>query len=139
MTTLPDTPFARVDRAKAERNIARLRAHLDALGVTWRPHVKTSKALEPTAMIFDGLTGPITVSTLTEAEFFADAGYADILYPSTTVSAARVKVTALAKSTWWRWTAARCTASAWLASTHSATVRSSVIPPVPSPPAWPAR
>ena len=64
MTTLPDTPFARVDRAKVERNIARLRSHLDDLGVTWRPHVKTSKALEPTAMIFDGGTGPITVSTL---------------------------------------------------------------------------
>ncbi|KRE38249.1 alanine racemase [Janibacter sp. Soil728] len=80
MTTSPDTPFARVDRAKVERNIARLRAHLDALGVTWRPHVKTSKALEPTAMIFDGGTGPITVSTLAEAEFFADAGYTDILY-----------------------------------------------------------
>ncbi|MFJ6131604.1 alanine racemase [Janibacter terrae] len=80
MTTLPDTPFARVDRAKVERNIARLQAHLDNLGVNWRPHVKTSKALEPTAMIFDGGTGPITVSTLAEAEFFADAGYTDILY-----------------------------------------------------------
>ena len=64
MTTLPDTPFARVDRAKVARNVARLRAHLEALGVTWRPHVKTSKALEPTAMTFGGGTGPITVSTL---------------------------------------------------------------------------
>ena len=45
-----------------------------------RPHVKTTKALEPPAMLFDGGTGPITVSTLAEAEFFADAGYTDILY-----------------------------------------------------------
>ena len=45
-----------------------------------RPHVKTTKALEPPAMLFDGGTGPITVSTLAEAEFFADAGYTDMLY-----------------------------------------------------------
>lgn len=80
MNTAVETPFALVDRAKVERNIARLRAHLDALGVALRPHVKTTKALEPTALIFDGGTGPITVSTLAEAEFFADAGYTDILY-----------------------------------------------------------
>lgn len=80
MSTAAQTPFALVDRAKVERNIARLRAHLDGLGVPLRPHVKTTKALEPTAMLFDGGTGPITVSTLAEAEFFADAGYTDILY-----------------------------------------------------------
>lgn len=80
MSTPAETPFALVDRAKVERNIARLRAHLDGLGVALRPHVKTTKALEPTGMVFDGGTGPITVSTLAEAEFFADAGYTDILY-----------------------------------------------------------
>lgn len=80
MTTPAETPFALVDRAKVERNVARLRDHLAGLGVTLRPHVKTAKALEPTGMIFGGGTGPITISTLAEAEFFADAGYTDILY-----------------------------------------------------------
>lgn len=80
MSTPAETPFALVDRAKVERNIARLGDHLAGLGVTLRPHVKTTKALEPTGMIFGGGTGPITVSTLAEAEFFADAGYTDILY-----------------------------------------------------------
>lgn len=80
MTTPAETPFALVDRAKVERNVARLRDHLAGLGVTLRPHVKTAKALEPTSLIFGGVTGPITVSTLAEAEFFADAGYTDILY-----------------------------------------------------------
>lgn len=75
-----DTPFALVDRATVERNVARLGARLSGLGVALRPHVKTTKALEPTSLIFDGGTGPITVSTLAEAEFFADAGYTDILY-----------------------------------------------------------
>lgn len=75
-----ETPFALVDRAKVERNIERLRTRLAGLGVSQRPHVKTTKALEPTRMIFDGSSGPITVSTLAEAEFFADAGYTDILY-----------------------------------------------------------
>lgn len=80
MTTPAETPFALVDRAKVERNIARLGDHLGGLGVALRPHVKTTKALEPTSMVFGGGTGPITVSTLAEAEFFADAGYTDILY-----------------------------------------------------------
>ena len=79
MTTPAETPFALVDRAKVERNIARLGERLAGLGVAQRPHVKTTKALEPTRMIHDGL-GPITVSTLAEADFFADAGYTDILY-----------------------------------------------------------
>ncbi|WP_033289002.1 alanine racemase [Amycolatopsis jejuensis] len=80
MTTLadPDTPFAVVDAAKVKRNIARLAAHVDGLGVPLRPHVKTIKSAEIAALIHD--RGPITVSTLAEAEAFADAGYADILY-----------------------------------------------------------
>ncbi|WP_068256765.1 alanine racemase [Janibacter corallicola] len=79
MTTPAETPFALVDRAKVERNVTRLGEHLRSLGVAQRPHVKTSKALEPTRMVHGGI-GPITVSTLAEAEFFADAGYTDILY-----------------------------------------------------------
>src|SRR5699024_3451928 len=79
MTTPAETPFALVDRAKVERNVTRLGEHLRSLGVAQRPHAKTSKALEPTQMVHGGI-GPITVSTLAEAEFFADAGYTDILY-----------------------------------------------------------
>ena len=44
-----------------------------------RPHVKTTKALEPPAMLFDGGTGPITVSTLAEARHLAD-GWPDQIY-----------------------------------------------------------
>lgn len=77
MTSL-DTPYALVDADRLDRNAARLRDHLQALGVPLRLHVKTSKSVEVARRVHDG--GPITVSTLAEAEHFADAGYRDVLY-----------------------------------------------------------
>jgi D-serine deaminase-like pyridoxal phosphate-dependent protein len=63
-----------------EANIDRLRRRMDALGVGLRPHVKTAKSLEIVRRLFDGGTGPITVSTLAEAEAFGGAGFTDVLY-----------------------------------------------------------
>ncbi|WP_049743354.1 alanine racemase [Mycolicibacterium goodii] len=81
MTTLhdPDTPFAVVDRTRLRANLAGLQRRLDHKGVTLRPHVKTAKSVDIARMIFGG-TRPITVSTLAEAEAFADAGFTDITY-----------------------------------------------------------
>ncbi|MEU1183757.1 DSD1 family PLP-dependent enzyme [Streptomyces sp. NPDC005820] len=76
----PDTPFAVLDTTKAKRNIARLADHVDKLGVSLRPHLKTTKSLEVASLIHGDEPGPITVSTLAEAEAFADGGYTDILY-----------------------------------------------------------
>ncbi|MFF8999769.1 DSD1 family PLP-dependent enzyme [Streptomyces achromogenes] len=76
----PDTPFAVVDAHRVRRNIARLRARADRLGVGLRPHVKTAKSLDAAALLHDGTPGPVTVSTLAEAEAFADAGYRDLTY-----------------------------------------------------------
>lgn len=76
----PETPFAAVDQERMDRNIARLRGHLTTLGLTLRLHVKTAKSLEVAARVFPDGPGPITVSTLAEAEHFADHGYDDILY-----------------------------------------------------------
>ncbi|MFJ7078567.1 hypothetical protein [Streptomyces sp. NPDC098781] len=69
-----------MDAAKAQRNIARLAARVDELGVSLRPHLKTAKSLEVASLVHGGAPGPITVSTLAEAEAFADGGYTDILY-----------------------------------------------------------
>ncbi len=82
MSTLrdPETPFLALDVARLDANIARLRARLARLGVPLRLHVKTAKALDVAARAFDGPTGPITVSTLAEAEYFAAAGWRNILY-----------------------------------------------------------
>lgn len=76
----PETPFLLLNRSKSERNISRLKKHLADLGVPLRPHVKTAKSLEMGHLLFPEGPGPITVSTLAEAEFFANAGYTDILY-----------------------------------------------------------
>ena len=74
-----DTPALLLERGKVTANAARLRAHIEALGSKLRLHVKTAKCLEVTRMVA-GDSGPITVSTLKEAEVFASHGYRDILY-----------------------------------------------------------
>ncbi len=75
-----DTPAAIVDVAQMQRNIARMQQRVGALGVRFRPHVKTAKCT-PVAQAQNaaGAQG-ITVSTLHEAQAFHAAGFADILY-----------------------------------------------------------
>lgn len=75
-----NTPAALVDIRRMERNIARMQQRMDALGVRFRPHVKTAKSLPVTqAQIAAGAQG-VTVSTLKEAEAFYAGGVTDILY-----------------------------------------------------------
>lgn len=75
-----DTPALVLDVARVERNIARLTQRLSALGVRFRPHVKTAKSIDVATRLFPDGRGPITVSTLKEAEYFAAAGMTDITY-----------------------------------------------------------
>jgi D-serine deaminase-like pyridoxal phosphate-dependent protein len=75
-----DTPALLLDETRMDRNIARLRARLAMLGVRFRPHVKTAKSLAVARRLAAGQAGPITVSTLKEADFFADGGFTDITY-----------------------------------------------------------
>jgi D-serine deaminase-like pyridoxal phosphate-dependent protein len=74
------TPAFLVDRSIVEQNCVRMRAKALASGVAFRPHVKTHKTIEIARMQHGGATGPITVSTMAEAEFFADGGFGDITY-----------------------------------------------------------
>ncbi|GJG98620.1 DSD1 family PLP-dependent enzyme [Cupriavidus pauculus] len=75
-----DTPAAVIDTARMQRNIHRMQARMDALGVRFRPHAKTSKCAPVVrAQIAAGASG-ITVSTLREAAYFFDDGVTDILY-----------------------------------------------------------
>ena len=63
-----------------QHNIERMQRRLNALGVRFRPHVKTSKCVPVVrAQLAAGAQG-ITVSTLKEAEQFFAAGIADIVY-----------------------------------------------------------
>lgn len=57
-----------------------MRAKAAASNVAFRPHVKTHKVAEIGRMQHGGTAGPITVSTLAEAEHFAAAGFGDITY-----------------------------------------------------------
>jgi D-serine deaminase-like pyridoxal phosphate-dependent protein len=74
------TPALMLDEARMMRNVARLSARAERLGVVLRPHLKTAKSVEVARRVTGGAPGPITVSTLAEAEVFHDAGYGDILY-----------------------------------------------------------
>ena len=74
------TPALVLDSGKMIRNIKRLENRARNLGVTLRPHLKTAKAPEVSRRLSGGVNGPITVSTLAEADEFHAAGHQDILY-----------------------------------------------------------
>lgn len=75
-----DTPCLLLDRAKLEANLDRLGARAAALGVRWRPHLKTAKSVDVgAAMRRRGVTGG-AVSTLAEAAAFLAAGWDDLVY-----------------------------------------------------------
>jgi D-serine deaminase-like pyridoxal phosphate-dependent protein len=80
MRSTPDTPALLLDCQQMDRNIARMRSKVSQLGVALRPHVKTNKCLEVARRLSGDSPGPITVSTLREARFFAGHGFTDILY-----------------------------------------------------------
>ena len=74
------TPAFLVDRAIVQRNCDRLRQRAIDSETAFRPHVKTHKTEPIARMQHGGHIGPITVSTLAEAEYFADRGFTDITY-----------------------------------------------------------
>ncbi|MDJ0941863.1 MAG: alanine racemase [Kiloniellales bacterium] len=76
-----ETPCLLLDRAVMEANARRFLEIAKRHGVTLRPHLKTAKSIEVARRVTDPEAGaPITVSTLAEAEYFAGAGFKDILY-----------------------------------------------------------
>ena len=82
MTTLMqlETPSLVLDSMRMTRNIDRLRARMVTLGVAFRPHLKTAKSIDVAHRVMTRRDGPITVSTLKEADYFAGHGVRDILY-----------------------------------------------------------
>ncbi|MBW8811964.1 MAG: alanine racemase [Caulobacterales bacterium] len=75
-----ETPALVLDLHRMERNIARLRDRLAGFGVALRPHLKTAKSVDVARRLYPDAPGPITVSTLAEAEYFAGHGFSDITY-----------------------------------------------------------
>ncbi len=74
------TPCLLLDAARFRHNLTTMRAHLDRLGVSFRPHLKTAKSLEVARIAMPSPEGPAMVSTLREAEYFAEGGVRDITY-----------------------------------------------------------
>ncbi len=67
-----ETPALILDRAKLDRNLARMGSHVTRLGASLRPHVKTAKSPDVVRRAVAPGKGGITVSTLKEVEqFFA--------------------------------------------------------------------
>ncbi|WP_332304088.1 alanine racemase [Rhizobium sp. GR12] len=74
------TPSLLLDEVKLARNTQRLAEHVKGLGASLRPHMKTAKSIDVARRIYPAQPGAITVSTLAEAEYFADHGFLDITY-----------------------------------------------------------
>ncbi|MBT5186394.1 MAG: DSD1 family PLP-dependent enzyme [Kordiimonadaceae bacterium] len=74
------TPCLILDKSKLKTNINRMNDHINGLGGQLRPHVKTAKSIPVALLCGGGKIGPITVSTLREAEYFAEGGFTDIIY-----------------------------------------------------------
>ena len=80
--TLDDlpTPCLVLDLGIMKRNLTSMQAAIDRHpGVALRPHMKTAKSIEVARLAAPDF-GPITVSTLAEAQYFADAGWRDQIY-----------------------------------------------------------
>jgi D-serine deaminase-like pyridoxal phosphate-dependent protein len=74
------TPALLLDKDRLDRNLARLSSRMAARGVVLRPHMKTAKSIDVARRAYCSGPGPITVSTLAEAEYFARHGYLDMTY-----------------------------------------------------------
>lgn len=94
LQSLP-TPSLLLDRDRLERNARRMRERLALMGVAFRLHVKTAKSVEVARVAIGADTGPITVSTLAEAEYFIGHGFIDILYAVGIVPAKLARVAEL--------------------------------------------
>jgi D-serine deaminase-like pyridoxal phosphate-dependent protein len=92
------TPALLLDEGRMDRNIADMRRRLARFDITFRPHLKTCKSVEIARRMMDSPAGPATVSTLREAEIFAAAGVADILYAVGIVPAKLDQVAALRRT-----------------------------------------
>lgn len=74
------TPALLLDLEKFKNNCNRMKEKSERLNVRLRPHLKTGKCIEFAKAQMTSPSGPATVSTLTEAEYFFKAGVVDLIY-----------------------------------------------------------
>jgi len=85
-----------VDRRVLERNLERMAAKAERLGIALRPHIKTHKTLEIARRQRDLGARGLTVSTLEEARVYADHGFEDLTWAFPLVPGRLAEVRALA-------------------------------------------
>jgi len=90
------TPCLVLDRGILKRNLERMSSAIYCHGVSLRPHLKTAKSAAVAEMAVAGEAGGITVSTLAEAEYFAERGFLDITIAAGTTPQKLERVEALA-------------------------------------------
>lgn len=91
------TPALLLDADVLEANLARMQARCDALGVALRPHAKTHKSADVARrQAAHGARG-LTVATLAEARYFADAGWEDLTWAFPVVLSRLAEARALAE------------------------------------------
>ena len=73
------TPRPVIDEDRMRANIARVQAYADQHGMAFRPHIKTHKLPSVAKLQVEAGAKGINCQKITEAEVFADAGFADIL------------------------------------------------------------
>ena len=74
------TPSLILDLDRLERNCDRMIRRAAELGVRLRPHMKTAKSADVGRLATSDRAVGVTVSTVAEAEYFAEAGFRDITY-----------------------------------------------------------
>ncbi len=74
------TPCLLLDQGRLRTNVSRMKDRLAWLGAAFRPHLKTAKSLDVARIAMTSPEGPAMVSTLREAEYFAEGGVRDLVY-----------------------------------------------------------
>ena len=74
------TPCLLLDERRLRANVRSMQSRLAERGVAFRPHLKTAKSLDVARVAMTAPSGPAMVSTLREAEYFADGGVLDLVY-----------------------------------------------------------
>lgn len=93
-----ETPSVLIDLDLMERNIARMQKRCDDLGINFRPHIKTHKIPDIARRQIEAGAVGIACQKVSEAEVFADDGFADIQIPYNIVGARKTgRLAALAK------------------------------------------
>ncbi len=83
------TPALIIDLDRMERNIAQMQARCDAIGIKFRPHIKTHKNTQIARAQLDAGAVGIACQKVSEAQIFAGAGFNDILIPYNIVGEAK--------------------------------------------------